>query len=83
MEYLIEILLNRYKKLTITSVKFLKTYRDKLLKEYASILDYIQSNIINGDILYLERYIRNSINGNITNILDEFVDNYEKSKKNN
>jgi hypothetical protein len=81
MEYLIDVLINRYKKLTITSTKFLKTYRDKLRVEYARALDYIQTNVINGDIIQLEKYIRDRINGNITAILDEFVENYENSKK--
>ena len=81
MDYLIDILINRYKKITIISNKFLKTYRDKLKLEYAQMLDYIQSNIIDGKLIELESYIRRGINGNITNILDEFVENYEKSKK--
>ena len=82
MEYLIDILINRHKKITITSTKFLKIYRDMLKSEYASVLDYIQSNIINGDIIYLEWFIRNKINGNITQILDIFIERYEESKKN-
>ena len=83
MEYLIDILVNRYKTITVTSTKFLKHYRDELRKEYAQILDYVQSNVINGDILEMEHYIKQGINGNITDILDEFVENYEKSKKEN
>jgi hypothetical protein len=83
MEYLIDILINRHKEITITSTKFLKQYRDELINEYANILDYIQSNAIYGDIIQLDRYVRKGINGNITKILDEFVENYEKSKKDN
>ena len=82
MEYLIDVLINRYRKITVTSTKFLKIYRDKLKNEYANALDYIQSNIVHGDIIQLEQYIKNRINGNITEILDEFIENYEKNKKN-
>lgn len=82
MEYLIDVLIDRHKKITITNTRFLKRYRDMLLDEYAMILDYIQSNAKDGDILHLEQYIRNGINGNITQILDNFVDDYEKSKEN-
>ena len=82
MEYLIDILINRNRKITITSTKFLKRYRDKLNDEYANILDHIQSNAIHGDIIQLEKYIREGVNGNITKILDEFVERYEKNKKN-
>lgn len=82
MEYLIDILINRNREITITSTKFLKRYRDKLTNEYANILDYIQSNAMYGDIIRLEKYVKEGINGNITKILDEFVEEYEKSKKN-
>lgn len=81
MDYLIDILIYRYKKITITSNKFLKAYRDKLKLEYAQILDFVQSSVMNGNLIELESYIRKGINGNITQILDEFVENYEKSKK--
>jgi len=81
MEYLIDVLINRNKKITITSVKFLKTYRDILKNEYAEVLDYIQSKIVDGDIIHLESFIKDRINGNITETLDIFVNNYEKSKK--
>lgn len=81
MDYLIDILIYRYRKITITSNKFLKSYRNKLKLEYAQMLDYIQSNIMDGNLIELESYIKSGINGNITNILDEFVENYEKSKK--
>ncbi len=60
----------------------MKAYRDKLKIEYAQMLDFIQSNVMNGNLIELESYIRKGINGNITLILDEFVENYEKSKKN-
>jgi len=81
MEYLIDILVNRHKKITITSTKFLKTYRDMLKDEYAMVLDYVQSNVINGDLIQLNRFIRNRINGNITEILDDFIEKYEENKK--
>lgn len=81
MEYLIDILINRHKEITITSTKFLKKYSDRLTNEYANILDHIQSNAIYGDIIRLEKYIKEGINGNITEILDEFVENYEKNSK--
>jgi len=83
MEYLIDILINRHREITITSTKFLKKYSDMLTDEYAIILDHIQSNAIHGDIIQLEKYVKEGINGNITKILDEFVENYEKSKKDN
>ena len=83
MEYLIDVLVNRYKKITVTSTKFLKHYRDLLKDEYAQILDFVQSKIIDGDILKMEQFIKQGINGNINKILDEFVENYEKNKKNN
>lgn len=82
MEYLIDTLVNRHKKITITSTNFLKMYSDRLKDEYAGVLDYIQSNIMNGDLIQLDRFIRNKINGNITEILDEFIEKYEEDKKN-
>ena len=54
-----------------------------LKDEYAQILDFIQSKIMDGDILKMEQHIKQGINGKINNILDEFVENYEKSKKDN
>jgi len=81
MEYLIDILIKRHQKITITSTNFLKKYRDLLIQEYANVLDYLQSNIANGNIIDLEQYIKNRINGNITSILDDFVKNYEENKK--
>ena len=83
MEYLIDILVNRHREITLTSTKFLKKYRDRLMNEYANILDHIQSNAMHGDIIQLEKYVKEGINGNITAILDEFVENYENSKKSN
>ena len=81
MEYLMDILINRHKKITITSTNFLKMYRDMLKDEYAMVLDYVQSNIMNGDLIQLDRFIRNRINGNITEILDDFIEKYEENKK--
>ena len=83
MEYLIEILIKRHKEIRIMGIRFLKTYRDKLKSEYIDVLGYIDSNIINGDIIHLEDFIKKRINGNITSILDNFIEDYEKSKKNN
>ena len=83
MEYLIDILINRNREITITSTKLLKQYRDRLANEYANILDHIQSNAMYGDIIQLEKYVKEGINGNITKILDEFVERYEDSKKDN
>lgn len=52
-----------------------------LKEEYAEMLDYIQSNVAYGKIIELEQFIRNRINGNITNILDDFIERYEENTK--
>jgi len=54
-------------------------YADELNSEYADIIDYIHQNIANGDIIALEKYIRDKVNGSFTNIIGDFLNEYEQS----
>lgn len=81
MEYLLDVLIKRKNVISVTSLNLLKKHRDKLKKEYANILDYIESNVQYGEILKLERYIKKNINGSFSKIIDDFVNDYNKSQE--
>lgn len=55
-------------------------YADALNKEYADILDYLHQNIPEGDIIALEQYIKNKVNGSFTKIIKDFIREYEGFK---
>lgn len=82
MEFLLDVLIKREKEISVTSLSLLKRHRDKLKKEYAEILDYIHSNVQYGEILKLEEYIKENINGSFSKIIDDFVDEYQIKKVN-
>ena len=82
MEYLVGILIPRAVISTVP-IKLLKKYSEKLKDQYSQVLDYLEINILNGDIIELEHYIKQNINGNITTLLEAFVNEFESLQKHN
>jgi len=58
-------------------------YADKLYLEYGQILDYLQQNVADGDIIALEQYVKDKVNGSFTNLIKDFLDEYESYKNDN
>lgn len=57
-------------------------YADRLNREYADIIDHIHQNIADGDIIGLEKHIRDKVNGSFTNIIGDFLNEYENYENN-
>ena len=75
-EYIIWLLVYNNKKVKSIPVSFLDRYADKLEKEYASVLDFIEQQVGNTDILQLERYLRKEVNGNFSRKIHDFLTEY-------
>jgi len=78
MEYLIDFLIKEGRNIKPIRLSLLKRYGDKLKKEYSQVLDTISIEAPEGNILKLEKYIRNKINGFFYSTLENFVEEYEK-----
>jgi len=52
-------------------------YADELNREYADLIDYIHQNIADGDVIALEKYVKNKVNGSFADIIKKFLDDYE------
>ncbi len=83
MEYLEVILVVSFRKIYAHPFDLLVKYADKLNKEYADILDFISQNIVDGEIIALERYLRSKVNGSFTSIIEKFLIEYESYEDNN
>lgn len=81
MEYLVGILIKRSKVISSVSLKLLKKHSQKLQEQYAQVLAYLEMNVSNGDIIGLEHYIKENINGNITTLLEAFVNEFTNSQQ--
>lgn len=78
---LIDALIDNEREIVPLSQYFLTGYVVDLEKEYAQLLDYIDQEAINGDILELEKYVSQHVNGTFTRTLRNFVIDYDKNKK--
>jgi len=58
-------------------------YADNLNREYAEIIDHLHQNVADGDIIALEQYVKDKVNGSFTKIIKDFVNEYETYKNNN
>ena len=77
-EFLISLLISRGYKITTLDGFFLETYAQELKKEYAEVLSTIRSEVQDGDLIMLQKYVRNNINGKISKTLENFLDEYNK-----
>lgn len=64
-------------------LKMIIHYTDELNSEYGEILDYLHQNVQDGDIIALEQYVKDKVNGSFTKIIKDFVHEYENYKNNN
>jgi len=78
-EFLISLLIVRGYNIKTMSGYFLETYAQELKKQYAEVLSTIKSEVMNGDLIMLEKYVRNNINGSISKILSGFLNEYNKN----
>ncbi len=77
MEYLEVVLVNSFRKIYVHPFSLLVKYSNELNREYGDILDYIHQNVLNGDIIALEKYVRDKVNGSFTSIIERFFKEYE------
>ena len=76
-EYLVRVLIIPGRKIIPQPLNKIMFYADELNKEYAEILDYLHQNVKNGDIIALEQYVKDKVNGSFTDIIKDFVYEYE------
>lgn len=81
-DFLIDILVKRYECIRKTDVWLLYKFSRKLNKEYADLLDYIDSQAKEGEIIKLEKYVKKKVNGSFSNIIDKFVNAYKDTQEN-
>ena len=77
-EFLISLLIARGYKIKVMNGLFLETYAQDLKKQYAEVLSTIRSEVVDGDLIMLEKYVRTNINGTISNTLRNFLNEYNK-----
>ncbi len=76
MEYLEVVLIRSFRKIYVHPFSLLVKYSNELNREYGDILDYIHQNVLNGDIIALEKYVKNKVNGSFTQIIERYLDDY-------
>jgi len=57
-------------------------YSNELNREYGDILDHLHQNVLNGDIIALEKYVRDKVNGSFTSIIKRFFVEYDENADN-
>ncbi len=77
-EFLVSLLISRGIKITAMDGFFLSSYAQQLKRQYAEVLSTIRSEAMDGDLIMLEKYVRNNINGKISKTLGNFLDEYNK-----
>lgn len=78
-EYLIDILIKKGYTIGPISLNLLNNYGGKLKNLWGKVLEYLDLNISNGEIMKLNRYIKEKVNGEFSKIINQFVFEYEKS----
>lgn len=76
--FLEKILLMSNKTIIAHNIKFLAKYVMKLTYEYAKLMDYVHQNALIGNIIEDVSFIKKSVNGNFTNIIKNFLEDYDK-----
>jgi len=64
-------------------LNMLMVYSNRLYREYGEILDHLQQNVADGDIIALEQYVKDKVNGSFTKLIKDFINEYESYKNNN
>lgn len=78
-EFLVYLLVSNGYKITTIDGFFISSFAQELKEIYAEVLSTIKSEVVNGDLIGLEKYVRNNINGTITNTLTRFLSEYRKN----
>ena len=78
-EYLIDVLIKRSTTISEIAIKLLSTYSGELFQLWVNILEHVSLNIPEGEIIELDNYIKHKVNGEFTEIIKQFVFDYEKS----
>ena len=81
--YLEAVLIKPGREIVAHPLKMIIQYSDELNSEYGEILDYLHQNVHNGDIIALEQYVKDKVNGSFTRIIRDFIHDYESYKDNN
>jgi len=79
MEFLYDMLMERGYPIKAMRFTLLKEYSTLLSKEYNEVFDHISSRIVDDDIMELEKYIKTKINGTFTQIMEEFIHDYQSN----
>jgi hypothetical protein len=78
-EFLVSTLISRGLKITVMDGYFLSYYAQELKEVYAEVLSTINSEAASGDLIGLEKYVRDNINGRISNTLKNFLHEYKNN----
>lgn len=82
MEYLEVVLVSSFRKIYAHPFSLLVKYSNELNREYGDILDYIHQNALDGDIIALEQYVKDKVNGSFTSIIERFFKEYDENINN-
>lgn len=77
-EYLIQLLINNDMQIKAIPYSFLCYYAERIEKEYADILDWLEDAAKDGKIAQMEKYVQDKINGQFLRTIDEFKHEYHK-----
>lgn len=77
-EFLESILINSGREIMTHDLLFLTENVLKLNEEYAKLIDHIDHKIMLGEILKTEKEIKTAVNGKFTNIITNFLNQYDK-----
>jgi len=79
MEFLLTVLMERGVPIRTIDLSLLKDYKNRLKAEYDEIFDHISSKALDGDIIELQKYIKNKVNGSFSRIINGFVYDYKNT----
>ena len=82
-EYLVRVLIKPGREIVAQPLYKIMLYADELNSVYGEMLDYLHQNVQDGDIIALEQYVKDKVNGSFTKIIKDFIYEYESYKNNN
>lgn len=82
-EYLVRVLIEPGREIIAQPIDKIILYANKLNSLYGEILDHLHQNVHDGDIIALEQYVKDEVNGSFTTIIKNFIYEYESYKDNN
>ena len=80
-EFLTDKFIQSGKQVKFIDITLVYEYSKSLELEYATLLDYITSNIAEGDIIEIEKYVKHKVNGSFTTLIQSFIYNHDKKNQ--